>query len=190
MTAFFQNAHENCLLAFTQKSPDVGILQEVHQLYRRLNSSRWGDKLLPQFIARSETSFLAACRIVLGGQVVETYPLLRSVLEAALYGFYIVNKELHEVWVRRGESPETTKDARNVFTVKKILNALREENGVLAERAKKLYDLTIDYGAHPNSEGYLSTSQTGDNGVNVDYLMAGSLPWKIAVQETYKTGII
>ena len=196
------------MLTFSRHRPAFDRLKGVDELFRLAQSIRFkprtgGGVLLPGFLCRSHSAYLAAVRLALSGQVVEAYMVLRGCLENALYAFYVhadpedsgteSGDPRHEsralIWVKRGTSNEATKRCRNVFTAGKTKEALEARDERLAQWAGRLYDTSIDQGAHPNVDGHLVTSSTTDNGVSVRYLMPDTIPWKVCVQQAAEAGL-
>lgn len=102
-------------------------------------------------LRRSHSSYLGATRAVMGGQVAETYPLLRLSLEASLYGHHVVkDKNRAVIWLRRHDDAGSKKRCRAEFAYRKVLRTLEQVDGPLAGLVDKMYETLIDFGGHPN----------------------------------------
>lgn len=102
--------------------------------------------------------YLAACKLALGGHFSAMFPLMRTALEAAIYG-YLFNKEegLVEKWRNRHESEEGFKRSKEAFTraINRFRGYVQEHDRTSGDTPYEkhifgLYDASIDYGGHPN----------------------------------------
>jgi hypothetical protein len=125
--------------------------------------------------------FLGAVRVALSGHSAAIFPLLRTALEAASYGFLLEQEPaLSEVWSNRHRSEAEKKACRNAFTFDKAIARLKDKAPTIYAMAKEGYEGAIDYGAHPNlkgvfghltfdedrSDGYTAVTQTSLYGAN------------------------
>lgn len=98
--------------------------------------------------------FLAAARMALSGHPVAVFPLLRTSLESASYGYLLEQQPaLAGVWTHRHRSEADKKACRNAFTFDKALKGLDDKAPEIHQLAKLAYEGAIDYGAHPNLKG-------------------------------------
>lgn len=84
-------AFVNSLATFVHKKKAFGFLSKVDGAYRTLEKSLHnfsGGPLFPALLYRSYCAFLASCRLSMRGQATETFPMLRSCLEYALYALH------------------------------------------------------------------------------------------------------
>lgn len=107
-----------------------------------------GPALPPLLLSQSHSSFLAAVRMSLGGQVHVAYTALRSCIESALYALMMRHRSsTQEIWINR----QNERDAcRRTFTFNAGLSLLKEIDAPLAQVIQEIYDVAIDRGAHPN----------------------------------------
>jgi len=104
LTAFIDNARLNTFATFTNREADFVRLKDIDQLYRALIGGLINAReLVSNFLLlRTHSSYLAACRLTLSGQVVETFPVLRASLESALYALFVSgDQSKQELWLRR-----------------------------------------------------------------------------------------
>ncbi len=115
---------------------------------------------------RAHSSWLGASSLGLSAQGPEAFMLMRGCLENALYAFYVsTDAALKDIWFSRHESEDAEKKVREMFTVNKIKKVLSQHNTALSEKASKLYDRTIDEGAHPNVMAFFQNAiQRNENG--------------------------
>jgi len=172
--------------------PAISNLHEIEEIWNSLETtpvSQDKHPLAPLFIGRSQNSFRAATFLAFSGFVPETYPLLRQCLETAIYYFEIVKENKEEAWLNRGTTPDATKACRGAFRISDIWKTIQSADQTIHDRCKRLYEVTIDQGAHPNVEGFLTTSEHNDRGVAVDCLLPDTDPWRVVIQYVSKTGI-
>ena len=201
LSGFIESAHQNIIATF-QKFRESSILAavcEIDNLFHLATTIKYGqdERLLPNFVGRCHCTYLGAIRLSTSGQVVEAYMVIRGCLENALYALYIDNDPVKDeeppdrtvTWLNRGKDKESTKKCRNMFTYGTVRNNLIEQDEILGQEASLLYDRTIDYGAHPNFYGHITTSDVTKVGVTVQFLMPGTNAFKLCVQTSVEVGI-
>jgi len=98
--------------------------------------------------------FLGAARMALSGHPAAVFPLVRTALESASYGYLMEQQPaLSEVWGNRHRSEADKKACRNAFTFDKAIKGLADRAPDIERLAKEAYEGAIDYGAHPNLKG-------------------------------------
>lgn len=91
----------------------------------------------------------------MAGQVYEATVLQRAVLEAAAYGLYIGdNLERGELWLRRSDSKSAKDRVRDAFSFGSLRRDFKSRHPGLEPAFSSLYDALVDFGAHPNEEGF------------------------------------
>lgn len=109
-------------------------------------------------------SFVGAARMLLGGQLAPAFMVMRGLLENALYGHYIFHNEGYfEIWESRIENERPGPEFIKTFKPAKMIESLKKESEDLGDRAKLLYDQTIDFGAHPNPSAFYSDVEWQDS---------------------------
>lgn len=97
-------------------------------------------------------AYLSALRLFVATQYADTYPLLRSALEYGLYEFYLSHhSDKRGIWEDRHTSEEARKLSRGL-SPSAMIRFLTVRDATLGEEVKYLYDLAIDFGAHPNPQ--------------------------------------
>lgn len=87
----------------------------------------------------------------LSGHQVAVLPVARAALESACYAYLTSSdKKMSEIWFNRGKSNTATDNCRKAFTIGAAVAKLRYISPDMSDYLKKLYDLSIEYGAHPN----------------------------------------
>lgn len=98
--------------------------------------------------------FLGAARMALSGHPAAVFPLVRTALESASYGYLMEQQPaLSEIWGNRHRSEADKRACRNAFTFDKAIKGLADKAPDIERLAKEAYEGAIDYGAHPNLKG-------------------------------------
>lgn len=154
ITRFLDAARDNAFASFVNNRALFGKLIGIDQVYRKITGGQmtegfWFARVLSQ---KAHPAFLAAVQLGANTQVTESYCQMRSVLEYALYAYFInTNQELADIWVNRHNGDEARKAAKNAFKISPIIKRFKEEQPELGDIVGDLYDRTIDWGAHPNA---------------------------------------
>ena len=157
---FLEDAHLNTKATEQNKNQLFKKLDDISMTFADLNSllDFSDDFFSIFFVLRSHSSFFAAATLSASTQLPDNYGAMRSVLENALYGFYLwKHKDLIEPWLRRQENDQTRKKVRDEFKITKIMCELESTDERLGEIFKNLYNFTIDNGAHPNVNSMISS---------------------------------
>ena len=119
----------------------------------------------------------------MSGQVPESFPVLRFVVESAWYALHIAKDprgtERSKIWLSFETMTVKRKErCKSEFTVKKVLQTHQALEAAGARELHKVYETLIDCGAHPNQlsvmMGLVKTEET-DNQVTYD---VGIVQWK------------
>lgn len=151
-----EDIFSNCI-----KSSDsmVAKINEINSIFdKSFSLFNSGDSaLISFFLHRSRSLFLSSVRIGGGGQSPDVYPLLRTMLECALYAWYI-NQEPSRIniWFERIRNTDARKRMRKEFTLAAILNELEKVDAAMFKVVKETYEFHIDFGAHPNVSSVIS----------------------------------
>jgi hypothetical protein len=146
------------------------------------------------FFLRSQYAYKAAAGMSLSGQVAESFPMMCSCLEYAGYALLIKNTPaLQEVFLNRHVDDFGMREQKTQFTIGNTIAIIRKFDGTLATIFKGLYDRTIDFGAHPNPVGMLSTlkiEKTESSGtLGIDALTIAPEPLMHAMKTTAQVGL-
>jgi hypothetical protein len=197
LSDFIKVAYENCFASYVNMRPYYDRLLDVDMVFQNaaenLNETK---QVVPAvFLLRCHSIYLAAARLSLSCQVGELYMLLRGCLEGALYALYISDHDdAKEAWLHRQDDPASRQRARDIFTVRTVLDHLESKAPSLHEIARKLYDHSIDWGAHPNVYGVLSGLSVEDvddkTVLELAYLTDNKVLWQAAMVSTARVGIL
>lgn len=169
VTGFLDAARDNAVASFVNNNELFEKLIKIDRVYRKITSARmdqgfWFSRVLSQ---KAHPAFLAAVQLGLNTQITESYCQMRSVLEYALYAYFInKNPKLADIWANRQNGEEARKAVKNAFKISPIIKLLEEEHSVLGSVVNELYNRTIDWGAHPNANslfGVLEIEEGADS---------------------------
>lgn len=168
LTQYFDNFRNNQFATFANKRSEVIDLVTIDGLFCKLLDGAVNPKpFIPfGFLLRSHSAYRAATSSIMSGQLYESQALLRVCLEQAAYAHYIGGDQArYEIWMNRHDSKRAEKAVREEFSNGKVSRHLALTDVKLGQIYKKLYERTLDYGAHPNERGTslsTKTTETGD----------------------------
>jgi hypothetical protein len=196
LTKFIDGSLQNCYASFHNKKPEYERLLGIDRVFATLIASCvYGEEwFVAFFLIRAHSCFRAAVQLAIGGQVPESYPLMRSCLENALYGFYLSrNPASRETWLRRHDSDESKKKVKREFQIRRLLEELRKVDASEAKRADKLYERTIDFGGHPNERAVMQSlkmaRQEDRIEFQVPYLIGDTKALQLSLRTTAQVGV-
>ena len=196
LSEYSNQAFRNMLATFVHKAAQFGLLVSIdrHFLNIASNLSRSASILSPLLLMRSHAFYRAASQLAAGGQIAESFCLLRACLECALYCLHIHKDEpLGEAWLRRHDDDSSRKLVRNEFAYGKLIHTLRDVDPKLGETVGILYERTIDFGGHPNERSITAstTMETTDGDIDLQqiYLHADSLSLDHGLKTSAQVGL-
>jgi len=197
LTIFLDNFRENQYATFANKPQQIGPLIEIDGLYLRFLDGALNPKpLLPYgFLFRAHSAYRTSVGAMFAGQIYEAQASLRLCLEHSAYSIFIGNDtDRWERWMARHDSAVAKKSVKDEFTVRNLRIHLEGKSPQIAKHFARLYDQTIDYGAHPNEKGYsLSSAMRKDKDSNVHiesvYLHGDTIGLNFGLQEIADVGI-
>ena len=155
--------------------PDIfALLEQEHAaLYSALTAVQGsGDSLrmVPRFfLMRAYSSWLAATRLALSGQVVDAFMPLRGAIEASWYALHVhedpepASFQRLKAWA--DHTDKGAKRRRSEFSIGNVRKTHEARDPEVASIFGRLYAETIELGAHPNPEaifGVLTEEDTDD----------------------------
>jgi len=162
LSGFIRTANENTARFFQTQPTNAFRLEELDGLFLKVAENLLNSvEVLANFLLfRAHSAFRASVRLTTAGQVYESYLLLRSCLEAGLYGLHVSrNREDALLWLDRDQSEEARKRMRDTFKIGVLLEEVGATDARLRDDVGRLYQLTIDLGGHPNPLGVLSMAE-------------------------------
>jgi hypothetical protein len=160
LRAFLKAANENESECLGEYSDFIGFIDKIDGLFRNFIAVELrGDPLAATLFINAHASFLAAARLAVSGQSPPTFMALRGALESALYGLIVSqSKENGSIWLNRDRNLDRS---RRLYTARNALNLLKNDPNLHAG-ATEAYELTIEFGAHPNARSVLEHLKPGE----------------------------
>lgn len=196
LTAYLDDYHDNQVATFANKRKQVADLIRIDSLILKLLQGAINPRpFVPMtFMLRAHAAYRAAAGAVMAGQLYEAQTLMRLCLEHAAYGFYIGSDvQRWERWMGRNDNAANKKVVREEFQHGKIKAHITDQSKSLGERFGKLYDRLIDFGAHPNEQGFSLNSAIRKDGDSVHfdtvYLQGGGFPLDFALKTLGQVGL-
>lgn len=161
LTAFFDLARHNQHATLSQMREARRIV-DIDALYLRATvdwtTSTYGNH--HDLLYRSHSAYRAAAGLVFATHLPEGMCVARLALECAGYAAVLAeNAEAAAAWRARHLDPQSGRRARELFTKRNILSALRKIDRSDVEKYEQILEECIDMGAHPMSSSVLFSSQ-------------------------------
>jgi hypothetical protein len=194
--AFWDAAGGNLIANFAHASPDFQRMQQIDGLFLRIGENLIEPKnlMVALLLLRTHVVYRAATLVATSGMPTETYPLIRSVLEHAGYAL-LVHRDppLGQTWLGRHDGPDEKQAVRKTFSTGAIKDALAAVDTGLRRVFDRLYEYSIDFGAHPNERSLtanLSVDEVdGKKHYRVKYIHGNSLIVEGAIKDTARAGL-
>lgn len=167
LSRFFDRVHANQKANRTNFAGPYSILQTIDDCFVRAGKNLINPKpiMVGILLLRAQYAFKTAAGMALAGQVVETFNMIRSVLEYA--GYALVMSEtpaLEDVFIFRHRGEAELKTQKKAFNSGAIRETVARYDTKLAEIFDEMYQRTIDFGGHPNPHATFSAMQMDDKG--------------------------
>lgn len=160
LTSFIDLVRNNAYATFHNHKWAYGHLRDIDRAFLAVleGFSDPPDLASIPLIYRAHASYRAAVQLAMGGQAAECYMVLRGVIEHVMYAHHIhLHPASFEIWQTRNEGPEQRKHCKREFAGYRIFTSLRDRDPNLAAKVTRMYERTIDYGAHPNQASVFSS---------------------------------
>lgn len=155
LTTFIDNAHKNIKISYIKLKCYLRLFEDLVETFRKahevISCPNIESLVIASFLSRAYGNFLGSVRLAASGQLTESYAQLRVCLENGLYAFYMYqDSSLIQIWENRHKSEKDKKLCRKKFQISEIIKKLKNINSKIGNDAEHLYEVCIDYGAHPN----------------------------------------
>jgi len=199
LSAFIETARQNIFATFANLKSPYNRLRDIDRLFVRATENLHGlrddaDLLPATFLLRAHSSYRGACQLALSGQLPEAYMVLRGCLENSLYGLFLyTHPEKAETWPRRSDDDASKRKVKAEFQVGPMLSLLDSKDAVTGKAVHGLYELTIDFGAHPNELALTSNARAenakGARRFELSYLTGDSTALRLCLKTTAQVGV-
>jgi hypothetical protein len=129
----------------------------------------------------------------MSGQIGEAQVLNRAAIEHAWYALHIAKDPQPwtraEIWLRRNEDSASKQACKTEFTVGNVRSTHAALKPADAKELADLYDLTIDFGAHPNQLGVLSSIRRSEDAEKIQYNVGILSPDTVGVMATIRLSV-
>ena len=178
LSAFFKDAAYNERVTALNLPAVYDLLVRVHALFRLLEEviekNNQEELLIPRFLlVRAHSSFLAAIRLAMSGQMTDAFPVLRSAIESTWYALHIAKDprriERCEIWLRRDEGDAAKSRCKSEFTIANVKHTHYSLDAKTAKELHGIYEDLIDFGAHQNQFGVMSAMKKTESGKQTDF---------------------
>ena len=176
LTVFLDQARANQFATFVHKPDWYRRLSAIDACFATA-SRDWSNpqsEVAALLLIRTHGAYRAACGAALSGQAAETFVLLRAALEAAGYALHIQrNPALALLWLKRHDSDADLKAAKKAFEVGSVRRTVEAADRAGSKVFDKLYQRTIDHGAHPNMFSILGNAsvEPSDRGRDMSHIL-------------------
>ncbi len=188
---FLKAATENETECLSEYPDFIDFIDKIDGLFRRfLADEIRGDPMAGTLFINAHASFLAACRIAVSGQSPPTFMALRGALESALFGLIASrSEENRSIWLDRDRN---LKRSRKLYSARSALKLLEDDDPNLCAMVAEAYELTIEFGAHPNARSVMEhLTIVEGRSVTLTYLQSmPSTAFVRAVLACIETGLI
>ena len=196
LSKFWQNARDNQLATFAHKPSEFKRLAAIDRAFQTVLKD-WlnpDSEIATLLFLRCHSAYRAATGLGAAGQAVECFGVCRMALEFAGYAVHVYrNPSEGMVWLDRHKSPEALKAAKKHFQHVAIQASITAANRHAGKRFEDLYQLTIDYGAHPNQMSVVGhTTMVEENDrrlMNSVYLHDDGLALNMALKTSARVGV-
>ena len=158
--------------------------------------------VIPRFLQIPvRSAFLAACRLALSGQLVEAHAVLRVGIEEAWYALHIATPIVPnggqnasamprwEIWMRRTDDEAAKRRCKNEFTIRNVRTTHERIDPATAARLHAVYETLIDFGAHPNEQGLLSSITKTEDEREIQYQIGILAPHEVPLMMSLRLAV-
>lgn len=182
LTKFQANAQNNEFATFQNSKQAYSLLIELDKCLLSVSElsiiHSHKNELTVGFLLfiNAHNHFRATVRLLAAGQCLSVYPVGRAALESALYGWLLVTEpEADEKWHNRPDRRQREENQAwsRYFQVSTIATKISLNNEGLSGFVKHLHQLSIEFGAHPNTTALysnISVSKMADGGSLTEHI--------------------
>ncbi len=141
-------------VSHSKKEPD--LMWMIHEMdsffHQEVFDHEYDANAATMLLATNSYMMLSnAVLQALSGHRVAVLPVARIALESACYAYLTSSSEkMSELWFNRDKSKTAKDNCRKAFTIGATVAKLKRISPDMSDYLKKLYELSIEYSAHPN----------------------------------------
>ena len=193
---FFDTVHANQMANSVNYPQWYEVIELIDDCFARAGANLLNPKpfVTIALLGRCQCAYKTAAGLALSGQVVETFVMLRSVLEYAGYCLTIYEKPaLQSVFLGRHASEREMKAQKLAFKIGAVRAAIGRLDAKLADAFDQLYQRSIDFGGHPNPYGSMTPTvldeRDGEASLSVLAISDDPLVVKFVLRSTAQVGL-
>jgi hypothetical protein len=199
LSMFFKDADYNYRVSVSNLPSVYALLKQVHDTFCHVETTIEKDDredlLIPRFLfVRAHSSYLAAIRLGMSGQLSEAYAIFRVGIEQAWYALHIARDpnppERGTIWLCRNDDEHCKEKCRKEFTVRHVLLTHKAIDPTTAKQLHELYETVIDFGAHPNQKGLLAFLKNSKKEKSINYQMGILYPDFVPLVLTLRLSVV
>ncbi|WFT91117.1 hypothetical protein [Rhizobium leguminosarum] len=196
LTSNLEEFRGNQWATFHNKRSEMRDIIALDGMFDRLlHGAQNPTPILPAtFLLRAHSAYRAAVSLAMGGQLYEVQSLLRLCLEHAAYGFFVGDDQAKWTrWMQRDDSDKNKEAVRREFSHGAIKHALKQADATVGGNFEKMYERLIDFGAHPNEQGYsmstLLERHSNETRISALHLHGEGVPLDFSLKTVAQTAI-
>lgn len=198
LSTFFSEAEYNERVSSLNLATIYALLQRLHAAFRRVGETAERDNreefLVTRFLMiRTHSSFLAAIRLAMSGQLSESYAVLRAAIEQAWYALHMAKDpqppNRAKVWLCRNDDEVSKSKCKSEFTVANVRSTHESLDSVTAKQLHQLYETMIDFGAHPNQLGVFMAMSKSETEKEIRYRVGILFPDIVPLVATLRMAV-
>lgn len=166
LSQFQARAFENELATFANAPQWQQALLDVETVLQKCSSHainlvlKTNEPSSILLFLTAHNQYLASVRSVSAGHCLAAYPTVRAAVESALYSWYLsTNTEAALRWNNKPTNKTELRCWGNEFRFSPLTKTLGTIDKGLADWARYLHQLAIDFGAHPNKDALYSNME-------------------------------
>lgn len=177
ISRYLAASERNTRITFEHQTRLWRVLAILEDLFDKLSTNLDGTNYEANmlFVCRAYSTYIATIRLLVATQSIEVYPLLRSTLEYSIYALYFRDHlaELN-ILLKRHEGKKQREKAQKVARPGQMLKYITTIDKRAGQEARRLYETTIDLGAHPNPASIMA-----------GYVLEGTLEAQVVTSLTF-----
>jgi hypothetical protein len=159
LTSYLDLTRHQQFATFVNLHPAFEKMRDVDAAFVALHTDFTDpeDLVVPFFSTLTHAAYRGAAGLAMSTQSALAFAVMRQCLENCLYGLYVnQHPQSFETWIKRIESDAARQKMRAEFTIKNLRDTLQTLDSDTCQVWSRLYEKSIDYGAHPNPSALLS----------------------------------
>lgn len=196
LTKFIDQVNTNVVATYDKDKNDYPFVSSIDEIFLNIVRALLNPQAIVEsvILMRSHVAYRATALLAMAGMNPEAFVQARSCLENSLYALHMNrNSGLDEVWLRRHDNKGSLQKTKNEFNFSKVIQTLESEDPSNAKVARKLYERTIDFGAHPNERSVTANLSIidGNGGIKIQqtYLAGGTPTQRHSMKTTAQVGL-